>query len=87
MPPYNERNHLRLITMEILRHIYGDPDSRVSIAYIDERGETHTKTIQRARREGGYPLLDGWPPFFLEVESKLLDNGIGYICLILQPHL
>jgi len=81
MPPYNERSRLRFITMDILRQLYGDPNSHVSIAYTDERAETHGERIQRVQREGGYPLYDGAPLAFLEVESKRLEDGIGYIRL------
>jgi len=80
-PPYNERSRRRLITVEILRHIYGDPGTQVSIAYAAEEAEIHVKSIQRVQRQGGYPLFDGAPPAFFEVKSKVLEDGIGYIRL------
>lgn len=80
-PPYNERSRRRLVTMEILRHIYGDPNTQVSIAYAAEKTEIHVKSIRRVQRKGGYPLYDGAPPAFLDVESKLLEGGVGYIRL------
>jgi C-terminal processing protease CtpA/Prc len=81
VPPFNERSRRRLIAMEILRHIYGHPDTHVSIAYIDEKAETHVKSIRRVQREGGYPLFNGAPPAFFEIKSKLLVGGIGYVRL------
>ena len=80
-PPYNERSRRRLITVEILRHIYGAPGTQVSIAYTAEEAETHVKSIQRVQRQGGYPLFDGAPPAYFDVESKELEGGIGYIRL------
>jgi len=79
VPPYNERSRRRLITVEILRHIYGDPGTQVLIAYAAEKAETHVKSIQRVQRQGGYPLFEGAPPAFFDVESKVLEDGIGYI--------
>ena len=55
--------------------------AQVSIAYAAEKAETHVKSIQRVQRQGGYPLFEGAPPAFFDVESKVLENGIGYIRL------
>jgi carboxyl-terminal processing protease len=81
VPPYNERSRRRQVTLEILRHLYGPPDTPVSITYAAETAEPQVKSLRRVQRTGGYPLYEGAPPAFFQVESKLLENGIGYIRL------
>ena len=78
-PPYNERNRKRNITGAILEKIYGPADTLVSIAYVDENGDSFLKKILRAQRKGKMKFDDELPPFFVEFESKLLENNIGYV--------
>ena len=79
IPPYNERNRKRNITDAILEKIYGLPDTLVSIEYVDEKGDSFLKKIVRAQRKGKMKFDDELPPFFVEFESKLLENNIGYV--------
>ena len=79
IPPYNERNRKRNITGAILEKIYGPPDTLVSIEYVDEKGDSYLKKIVRAQRKGKMQFDDALPPFFVEFESKLLENNIGYV--------
>ena len=79
MPPYNERNRNRMITIAILGKIYGLPDTIVSIEYMDEKGNSHLEKIVRAKRKGKMIFDDAMPPFFVEFESKSLNSNIGYI--------
>jgi carboxyl-terminal processing protease len=79
LPPYNERNRNRRITGAILEKIYGPPGTFVSIEYMDENGGSHLKKIVRAQRKGKMILGEVFPPFFVEFESKRLDNNIGYV--------
>ena len=76
LPPYNSPHRVNCITREILSRIYGQPEAAVSIAYLDEHGETNEKSIVRKARAGKINIL---PPIFLEFESERLDNSIGYI--------
>jgi len=79
VPPFNERNWNRQITESILKKIYGLPDTTVSIEYMDENGDTQKEKIVRAKRKGKMQFDDALPPFFVEFESKLLENNIGYV--------
>jgi carboxyl-terminal processing protease len=79
IPPYNERNRKRNITGAILEKIYGPADTLVSIAYVDENGDSFLKKILRAQRKGKMKFDDELPPFFVEFESKLLENNLGYV--------
>ena len=79
VPPYNESNRNKQITESILEIIYGLPDTTVSIEYMDENGDTQKENIVRAKRKGKMQFDDALPPFFVEFESKLLENNIGYV--------
>ena len=79
IPPYNERNRKRNITGAILEKIYGPADTLVSIEYVDEKVDSFLKKIVRAQRKGKIKFDDELPPFFVEFESKLLENNIGYV--------
>ena len=79
VPPYNERNRNKQITNSIREKIYGLPDTTVSIEYMDENGDTQKENIVRAKRKGKMQFDDALPPFFVEFESKLLENNIGYV--------
>ena len=79
VPPYNERNQNKQITESILKKIYGLPDTTVSIEYMDENGDSQKKKIVRAKRKGKMQFDDALPPFFVEFESKVLENNIGYV--------
>jgi len=79
-PPYNEQGRIDGLTRRLLSLIYGDPETCVALAYLDENDELHEQCIARTRRQriapfAGIPL----PPAYLEFESGRLENGIGYI--------
>jgi len=78
-PPYNERHRIEAITSDILSRIYGRPDTDVTIVYVDEQGQQFEKSIQRRSRLGKFATAPGFPPNFVEFESKRLEDGIGYI--------
>lgn len=78
-PPYNERNRKRDITNAILNKIYGAADTLVSIEYVDEKGGSYVKEVVREQRNGMMQLDDALPPFFVEFESKQLENNIRYV--------
>lgn len=78
-PPYNERNRKRQITQSILEKIYGLPDTTVTIEFMNENGDTQKEKIVRAKRKGRMVFDDTMPPFFVEFESRRLENNIGYV--------
>ncbi|MBP6979021.1 MAG: S41 family peptidase [Bacteroidales bacterium] len=85
-PPYNGSNQVSTITKAILGRIYGASGKEVRISYINEKGEKNDKIIIRTKREGISVGPGGMFFFALDFETKLLDNGIGYIRLnTLQP--
>jgi len=78
-PPDNGRSRIEAITSDILGHIYGRPDTDVTIVYLDEQGQQFEKGIERKSRSGKSATLPGFPSNYLEFESKRLDGSIGYI--------
>ncbi|MCU0462220.1 MAG: S41 family peptidase, partial [Bacteroidales bacterium] len=85
-PPYNSSNQIAIITKAILGRIYGASDKEVLISYTNERGEKSEKIIMRTKRDGVSVGPEGMFFFALDFETKLFDNGIGYIRLnTLQP--
>lgn len=86
VPPDNERSRTAQITKGIMSRIYGTPETAVSIAYTDDKGEKREQTLTRVKRSG-VPVR-GIYYFAIEFEVKRLDGNIGYIRLnTLQPQL
>jgi carboxyl-terminal processing protease len=79
IPPYNSRNRRNNITLLLLGQIYGPPDTKVSLTYLDEYGRRHKEAIVRKLRGPGRVFSEALPPFFIEFEAKRLENNIGYI--------
>jgi carboxyl-terminal processing protease len=85
-PPYNRSNQVATITKAILGRIYGASGKEVLISYTNERGEKSEKILIRTKRDGVSVGPEGMFFFALDFETKLFDNGIGYIRLnTLQP--
>jgi carboxyl-terminal processing protease len=69
-----------------MSRIYGTPETAVSIAYLDDKGEKREQVLTRVKRSG-VPVRDVYY-FAIEFEVKRLDGNIGYIRLnTLQPQL
>jgi carboxyl-terminal processing protease len=79
LPPFNRRNRRNNLTLQMLGRIYGPPNTRVSISYLDEQGDEHETIIQREPRGCGRVISEALPRFFLEFEAKRLENNIGYV--------
>jgi len=78
-PPFNDRNKKFHLTSEILRHIYGQPGTKVKIDFLDENNKSHTKTLTRKERQNGILLGGGMPPAYLKSESYFITKNIGYL--------
>ena len=79
IPPYNSRNRRNNIILLLLGHIYGPPDTKVSLTYLDGYGRRHKKAIVRKLRGHGKVFSEALPPFFIEFEKRRLEDDIGYI--------
>jgi carboxyl-terminal processing protease len=78
-PPDNERSRIEAITSDVLARIYGPPGTDVTIVCVDEQGQQFETRIERKSRPGKAATAPGFPPSFVEFESRRLEDGIGYI--------
>ncbi|HUT20571.1 MAG TPA: alpha/beta fold hydrolase, partial [Anaerolineae bacterium] len=79
IPPLHERNERKRVTGKLQEQFYGSLDKPVALVYLDASGEAHEMVVERAQRDGRIILGDEFPPFYVEFESKWLDEEIGYI--------
>ena len=78
-PPFNDRNRRNNLSNYILGHIYGMPDTRVTITYRNEFEIIEKKAITRKSRGQATSLSPTMPPAFIEFESRRLAGNIAYI--------
>ncbi len=80
-PPSNPRNRRHLRTQQLLRRIFGEAGTRVRLQFRNAADERRIVSLPRVSRAGGQALVPGMPEvlFFLEVETRYLDRGIGYL--------
>jgi carboxyl-terminal processing protease len=79
IPPLHERNERKRVTAKLQEQFYGPLDTTVELVYLDAHDEAHETVIQRAERDGKVDLGAEFPPFYVEFESRRLDEEIGYI--------
>ena len=79
LPPFNQRNRRNNLSNYILGHIYGPPNTTVTITYRDELDDLKEIAIIRKSRGRGKIMSPAMPPAFIEFEAKQLDNDVGYI--------
>ena len=79
LPPFNKRNRCNILSNYILGHIYGKPNTNVTITYRDKRGDTREESLTRESRGRTVTISPAMPPVIIEFESKRLTDNIGYI--------
>ncbi len=79
IPPYHERNERKRLTSKLQEQVYGPLNTTVSLVYLDVNGAAQEVALQRVQRSGRIDLGDEFPPFYVEFESRQLDEEIGYI--------
>ncbi|MFH0842762.1 MAG: S41 family peptidase [Bacteroidota bacterium] len=80
-PPNNCRGCTGLFTKAVLSRIYGAAGTQVSIKYSEDRGEETDTSLIRIKRNGRALGPKGMLYLAVDFESRLLENGIGYIKL------
>lgn len=78
-PPFNDRNIKFHLTSEVLRHIYGKPNTRVKIDFIANKGKSNSITLTRTERKNGISLGGGLPPAHLKSDGFFVSDNIGYL--------
>jgi C-terminal peptidase prc len=79
IPPLHERNERKRVIAKLQEQLYGPLDTAVELVYLDAHDEAHETVIQRAERDGRVVLGAEFPLFYVEFESRQLDEEIGYI--------
>ena len=79
IPPYHERNDRKRLTSKLQEQIYGPLNATVSLVYLDVNGAAQDVSLQRVQRNGRIDLGEVFPPFYVEFESRRLEEEIGYI--------
>jgi len=79
-PPFNERNLNSMITQDIIRELYGVPNEKVRIVYLDENNEEHNKELvlmqQSVEKASLTPDL---PDIYARVNTRMINDETGYI--------
>jgi carboxyl-terminal processing protease len=78
-PPHTEAGRMDIRTRKLLSMIYGDPDTCVTLTYLNKKDRLLEKCIERKPRPRTGFMGGVLPPAYLEFESKHLENDIGYI--------
>ena len=79
IPPLHERNERKRLTAKLQEQFYGPVATTVDLVYLDAHDEAHEIVLQRAERDGKVDLGAGLPSFYVEFESRRLDQDIGYV--------
>ena len=81
--------HMRLRQRILVDYLGGEPGTNVNLSYLDEENKEHAVTIRRERLKGTFSqALGNLPPLYTELESKRLEDKIGYIRLtVFTPQL
>ncbi|HBE42981.1 MAG TPA: hypothetical protein DDW27_17615 [Bacteroidales bacterium] len=80
-PPYNCRGCTGIFTKAVLSRIYGRAGTEVLIKYSEDRGEEIDTSLIQIKRSGRALGPKGMLYLAVDFESKLLENGIGYMRL------
>ena len=79
LPYFNERRQLGKVNEEVISRFYGEPETSVTLAYLDEHDRRCEKTLSRMKRPNRTEITEELPPFVVEFESAKLKGDIGYI--------
>lgn len=72
--------HMRVRQRILVGYLGGEPGTNVNLSYLDEENKEHAVTIKRERLKGTFSQAVGnVPPLYTELESKRLEEKIGYI--------
>lgn len=79
-PPFNDRNLTSMITQDIIRELYGNPNEIVSLVYLDEENIKHKiKLLLKERLVKKASLTPNLPGIYATTDTKIINTKIGYI--------
>ena len=79
LPPFNERRYRGQFISAIQSQLNGEVGEEVALIYMDDKDQMHEAALTRQEREVQPFIAENLPPFYVESESRRLENGIGYI--------
>ena len=79
IPPLHERNERKRLTSKLQEQVYGPLNTTVSFLVLDEQDAARELSLQQEPRQGRIVLGDAFPPFYVEFESRRIEESIGYI--------
>jgi len=77
--PHTEANKIFHQTETVLRRLFGEPDTTITVTFLDGGGAHHSALLRRARRQGGITLDPALPEIFVAVEERQLNGEICYL--------
>ena len=78
-PPFNDRYKSFLQTESVVRELYGEVGDTLFLEIIDAEENIYSYQIELELRQNETILSPELPPIFLEVESSILEDNIGYL--------
>lgn len=78
-PPVSAIPELMAVTERAARELFADPGTIVQITYIDDDNTEQSTSLVAFERGSAITLLEGVPPVYVDFESRLLDENVGYI--------
>jgi carboxyl-terminal processing protease len=79
-PPFNKRNLNSMISQDIIRELYGNPNEIVSLTYLDKSGNKHNaKLVLKQRDVRKTSITPDLPEIYARVNSKIIQKNIAYI--------
>jgi carboxyl-terminal processing protease len=79
IPICNERKRLSDIADNICGRFFGDAGTSTSMTFRDESDVVHETIMVRKQRTGKTMIDESLPPFYVDFESKRMDDNIGYV--------
>jgi carboxyl-terminal processing protease len=79
IPPFNPRNRINNLSGIISGHIYGPPNTTVTLTIREDSGINKEYALTRKSRGRGRVAMEAMPPHYVEFEAKRLANNIGYV--------
>jgi len=75
-----EREFLEfIINASVNNRLRGEPGDTLALEFLDGKGELRAREIILEERKGEAHRFGYLPPFYVWIDSKRMDSGIGYI--------
>ncbi|UCF71696.1 MAG: hypothetical protein JSW49_05345 [candidate division WOR-3 bacterium] len=79
LPIDSERKRVSNVADNICGRFFGDAGTETSMTFRDESNAVHEATMIRKERTGKTVIDESLPPFYVDFQSRLIDDNIGYV--------